>query len=695
MSQRTEGVATQARFAGLGLAAFTTFALLTAHPTAAIAAEDDGTTPVDPIDSTLVLPDEQTSEPAAEPEEAAPEADEQDATDGDGEATDPVEQQDDADAADATAGEDAVDETTDGEQADEAAPAEDAAVAAPAEAAEVADEQIEVADEQIEAAEEQIEAYTASVNRVAAAAAPEAKPSKKATPKTIKKAAPEEESEDESEEPVTYEGLQKDSTGTWRYYKKATTDDSAYAKSGCFYNEDKQKLYYINSQGVARVLKKNKKYLDTKGKKLYAADAKGKVSVVTTSHYVDDKGFLYNINADGVAKKISMKGKYLYKCSDNFIFFSLSKNSGKLATGKKGWTTSSAYGYDNKTYYFFRTSRGYIFTKYGFSKAGSYGVLANKYGYARTGNYRRGKKLYLIKANGQMLTLTDAQEKKFGYTDAGFRWATKYGDKTCPQTFNDNELYFLHKDTSSNKYLNGAYYVICGKSGLTYETDGKGLPYKNYYGNTATYKGPHVNTPYGAVLRSVYDTGHSSHGSQYTVRGDLPYIRNKQVYVTDINGSLRKQTSKDWTTQQRQAYNVVKSLGSATNYAVTVSKSTHNVYGWYRPDSSSAWIPIFQTMCSIGAPYTDDDGNWHSTLTPSVTSSTYNRYLYFSGCCYYATGFCNGFHMHSTLYNYSTGNRGDSRLGQNISHGCVRMNYNYARYIYKYLPLGSRTCVYG
>ena len=649
MSTCTNRTALQARFAGLGIAAFASFALLTATPVAALAEEAQ----VEPAEETVVAAAEAETQGDLVPEPVQEEvevtvASDQVAQDEAAAPAEPVAEPAVADASEAPAAEP---EATPSDE-----PTTDEAVAETDGSAEATPDTTVV--EQPAAPE--------AVAPASAAAQASVEPTAESLPR---KAEGDEEQEQEEPEKTVYQKGVTKVDGVLRYFSKKTTDASAYVKSGEYFDKDGNALYTIE-KGVAKK--------------------------VSTGHYVDKgDGVLYNIK-DGKATKVSMAGRNYYKCADGAIFFSPSKSSGALATGKKGWKTSSSYGSGKKRYYF-HAEKGFIYTQYGYSEAGSYGVLTHKNGYAYTGNIIKGNKVFLILDDGKMLNLTSAQKKTYKYTTAGFRWAKKFGDKINRVTENTKELYFLHEYTSSGLYK-GAYYVRFKKNKGFWEKAGDGLLFKNYKGKKATYKGPHYNQFYGAILRAVTDRGHNID----IVNAKMPVIHNKQVYLADSNGQLKKQSTKrsDWDSKVQQAYNVVRKLNSSTNYAITVSKTTHTVYLWYSADKRSNWQPMFACRCSTGSEtyYDTPEGRVQPLWTPPGQAQTYDHRKYFAGCTYYATGYKkspdNGWHLHSTIYNLSTGKRVDSRLGKNISNGCIRCNINYARYVYMYLPLRTRTFVY-
>ncbi|MBM6990359.1 MAG: L,D-transpeptidase [Mobilibacterium timonense] len=131
---------------------------------------------------------------------------------------------------------------------------------------------------------------------------------------------------------------------------------------------------------------------------------------------------------------------------------------------------------------------------------------------------------------------------------------------------------------------------------------------------------------------------------------------------------------------------LARSLWSSTNYKILVDRNT-NVLGVYQL-SSGLWNPIAFWSCSTGA---------SQTPTPSgIFQTGLKGYSFGHGyTCYYWTGFIGSQYLfHSTLYSQGTFNSIDSRLGLNISHGCVRLAIESAKWIYDNIPTGTAVRIY-
>ena len=124
---------------------------------------------------------------------------------------------------------------------------------------------------------------------------------------------------------------------------------------------------------------------------------------------------------------------------------------------------------------------------------------------------------------------------------------------------------------------------------------------------------------------------------------------------------------------------------SSTPYIALVSRSTHKVaiFQGYRGN----WNCIKYWSCADG-----------KASTPTVTGvfKVGSRGYYFdSGAyrCYWWTQFYGDYLFHSVLYNHS-GVLMDGRVGIALSHGCVRLQIDNAKWIYDNIPSGTTVVVY-
>lgn len=125
--------------------------------------------------------------------------------------------------------------------------------------------------------------------------------------------------------------------------------------------------------------------------------------------------------------------------------------------------------------------------------------------------------------------------------------------------------------------------------------------------------------------------------------------------------------------------------GSPTPYIIMVNRSTHKVgvfQGW-----QGNWNLIQYWDCADGKP---------STPTVEGVFSVGSRGYYFnSGAyrCYWWTQFYGDYLFHSVLYDWN-GVLQDGRVGVALSHGCVRLQIDKAKWIYDTIPSRTTVVVY-
>ncbi|WP_077390176.1 L,D-transpeptidase family protein [Mobilibacterium timonense] len=154
-------------------------------------------------------------------------------------------------------------------------------------------------------------------------------------------------------------------------------------------------------------------------------------------------------------------------------------------------------------------------------------------------------------------------------------------------------------------------------------------------------------------------------------------------YTTNDKGVINEPIVHTWMSNMNS---LARSMWSSTNYKILVDRHT-NVLGVYQL-SGGSWNPIAFWSCSTGA---------SQTPTPSgIFQTGLKGYSFGHGyTCYYWTGFIGSQYLfHSTLYSQGTFNSIDSRLGLNISHGCVRLAIESAKWIYDNIPTGTAVRIY-
>ena len=139
-----------------------------------------------------------------------------------------------------------------------------------------------------------------------------------------------------------------------------------------------------------------------------------------------------------------------------------------------------------------------------------------------------------------------------------------------------------------------------------------------------------------------------------------------------------------------RAIDIAAHEGSYTDYLILVDLTNNRtfIFEW----SAGEWEPLFDWVCSTGAP-------WSPTVLGDyeVTGKGYS----FNGAlggepytCYYYTQFYGDYLFHSVPYHQNTWNVQDPVLGESISHGCVRLATENAKWVYDNIPYYTHVLTY-
>ena len=130
----------------------------------------------------------------------------------------------------------------------------------------------------------------------------------------------------------------------------------------------------------------------------------------------------------------------------------------------------------------------------------------------------------------------------------------------------------------------------------------------------------------------------------------------------------------------RQAMqNRIWGYGSGTQWLIGVDRSTHRV-GVFR-GSTNNWTLQYWWSCVTGAPSTPTiTGYYRTTGGKRMSLSTDSR-------AKWCTQIWNGYFFHTIL-------NSDAELGNSLSHGCLRMSYPSAQWIYNNIYAGTTVVIY-
>ena len=178
----------------------------------------------------------------------------------------------------------------------------------------------------------------------------------------------------------------------------------------------------------------------------------------------------------------------------------------------------------------------------------------------------------------------------------------------------------------------------------------------------------------------------SLNGTWYFLDYDSGYMHTGwtwaggQYYWFNEDGSLG---SVDCT--WRDMFQWAQSYYSSTNWLMLTDTSGCRTAIYY--GRHGAWRPVKEWICSPGAP-----------ATPTVTGEftvTGKGYSFGNGfACYYYTQFYGDYLYHSVLYYQNSFRVMDGRLGMHLSHGCVRLDIDNAKWIYDNIPYGTKVVIW-
>lgn len=125
---------------------------------------------------------------------------------------------------------------------------------------------------------------------------------------------------------------------------------------------------------------------------------------------------------------------------------------------------------------------------------------------------------------------------------------------------------------------------------------------------------------------------------------------------------------------------------SSSNYLLVTSLKEKFTYVFIKKNNK--WEQLYKWQCTVGKP-----------STPTIEGTFYisGRKPYFGTDKYrvlYATRISGAYYYHSTLYNAEGTMKTDSRLGLALSHGCIRLDTNNAKWIYENIPDGTTVFIH-
>jgi len=181
------------------------------------------------------------------------------------------------------------------------------------------------------------------------------------------------------------------------------------------------------------------------------------------------------------------------------------------------------------------------------------------------------------------------------------------------------------------------------------------------------------------------------------------YFDSDGQYVTEtvtINGRLEVFKTNGQYINTKSMDAMAEDRYSNTNYLILVSidKRVTKIYEY----SGGDWVPVQLYLSTVGDPSKGWDtvtGDFYIGYSPEYHSSYPRGYSFVDTdghTLYYWTRFCDDYLFHSILYDYNSFNetKEGNALGEALSHGCVRLRIENAKWIYENIPDGTRVIVY-
>lgn len=336
------------------------------------------------------------------------------------------------------------------------------------------------------------------------------------------------------------------------------------------------------------------------------------------------------------------------------------------------------------------------------------------------------------KTNIQVYTPNGNKSQKFTFT--------KVADSTLQPIANG--VYLLHSAKNNNRVLGveDGTRLQRGNIQLQYNTEASFQKFKITYAGNGCYKIQNVKSKHlvdikdasyysTANIQQWHDNGtlaqlwlpHKNPDGSYTfisarssrvidaAGGSTADSTNIQTYLFNNSAAqkfkLEKTSGSDSTAINYgtlKADSVLSEMCkkaqdyySSTNYLVLCNVTDHRLVLF--KENEGRWISVLNSPISVGKA---------STPTPTGTFTVYNHWEYFDGDykesrltyqCWWSTCFYGSYYFHSVLYDYNSGYPGrlrDGRMEVNVSHGCVRMPLENAKYLYDHSPIGTKVRVY-
>lgn len=389
----------------------------------------------------------------------------------------------------------------------------------------------------------------------------------------------------------------------------------------------------------------------------------------------------YVINKDGKAVAMKNKTKTHYYFRTNGMAFT----GGYLKFTHK----------DGKIYYRYFGKDGKVFN-------GGYKIAYGRYegadGVIKAPDDKSAIRLYFLpdghRYTGGLLVFTGTDGKKYTYYfksngeafTKGYKKVSggavieKKGDFPVP--IKDKTVHYYYFKSKGNAFNKGFLRFV--------HTDGK--TYNMYFtksGTALTSKKLNITKRYSADEKGNIKniTNDNTYGYSFASNGKGKLLKNSWNKMYDVwtyyNGyGVRKFRSDN----MHKAWTRIRNLSSYTSYYVVVDTDACETYTF--TGSAGNWKPRFLWKCSPGKPSTPTVKGFYNVTGKGYFFNTSEN------TCYYSTQFYGDYLFHTITFKRGTWEPDDARLGMQLSHGCVRLSVENAKWFYDNLPIATRVYIY-
>ena len=352
-----------------------------------------------------------------------------------------------------------------------------------------------------------------------------------------------------------------------------------------------------------------------------------------------------------------------------------------IENGKLNWNHSGIVEYNNQWFYVERGRLNWNYTGLGQSGNDWYYIVGGRVNWGYTGLVQRGNEWFYIengKLNWNHSGIVEYNKQWFYVERGRLNWNyTGLGQS-------GNDWYYIERGRVNWGYTglvqkgNEWFYVKGGKLDWSYT----GLVQKGnewfFVRNGRLdwgYTGLACNGEYYFYVKNGRLDWNYSGYAQIDGQGEYYEVRNGRL----VGGTLTL----------AKMHGVANNQDSPTNYIVIVDRAAHRV-GVFK-GSKYNWADAKYYKCCVGKP---------STPTISGTYYIKSRGKYFDtgtkGRCWYFTQINGNYLFHSVIYDRQNSPKRiiDNSMDAAVSHGCVRLDLENAKWIYDNIPKNTKVIIY-